>query len=192
MLVVAAAREELGSLPGEVVGVGPVVAAATAARILAARQPSRVVMVGTAGAYPGGPPIGQAVVSRRLGMSYGVAAMGLGYVPRPPAAIDGDADLLERIDAPKHDVLTVGAVTTDITLARRLSDGWTVEHLEAFAVAYACQAAGIPFVACLGIANDVGPDAHVQWLSHRDEAQHAARDAIRGLLAQDRGHEAER
>lgn len=182
MLVLAAAREELGPLAGEVVGVGPVVAAATAARILAERRPAAVAMVGTAGAYPGGPPIGQAIASSRLGLSWGVAAMGLGYVPRAPAPIDGDPALLERLEVPRHSVLTVGAVTTDGTLATRLSDGWTVEHLEAYAVAHACQAAGIPFVACLGIANDVGPDAHVQWLTHRDAAQNAARAAIASLL----------
>ena len=182
MLVMAAAREELGPLAGEVVGVGPVVAAANAASILARVRPEAVVMVGTAGAYPGGPPIGGAIASRRLGMSFGVAAMGLGYVPRPPGPIEGGTNLLERLEVPHHDVLTVGAVTTDELLARRVGDGWDVEHLEAYAVAFACQAAGVPFVACLGIANDVGPDAHVQWLSHRDEAQQAARDAIQALL----------
>jgi len=184
MLVLAAAREELGTVPGEVVGVGPVVAAASAARILAERKPEAVVLIGTAGAYPGGPPVGQAIVSSRLGLSWGVAAMGLGYVPRAPGPIEGNPALLERLDGvPRHGVLTVGAITTDDTLARRLSDGWTVEHLEAYAVAHACHAAGIPFVACLGIANDVGPDAHVQWLTHRDGAQQAAREAIAPLLS---------
>ena len=182
MLVMAAAREELGPLDGEVVGVGPVTAAARAAAILARVKPSAVVLVGTAGAYPGGPSIGAAIASSRLGLSYGVAAMGLGYVPRAPTAIDGDPEMLARLDCDKHAVLTVGAVTTDPTLARRLADGWTVEHLEAFGVALACKEAGVPFVACLGIANDVGPDAHVQWLSHRDAAQEAARQAARALL----------
>jgi nucleoside phosphorylase len=182
MLVMAAAREELGSLAGEVVGVGPVVAAATAARILAERRPTAVVLIGTAGAYPGGPPIGGAIASSRLGLSWGVAAMGLGYVPRAPGPIAGDLSLLDRLDVPRHGVLTVGAVTTDPTLGARLSDSWTVEHLEAYAVAHACHAAGIPFVACLGIASDVGPDAHVQWLTHRDAAQQAARAAIEPLL----------
>jgi nucleoside phosphorylase len=182
MLVLAAARQELGPIEGEVVGVGPVVAAARAAAILARRMPKGVVLVGTAGAYPGGPPVGAAVASARLGLSYGVAAMGLGYVPRAPEPIAGDSGMLARLDCAKHAVLTVGAITTDATLARRLSDGWTVEHLEAFAVAFACQELGIPFVACLGIANDVGPDAHVQWLTHRDAAQAAARQAARALL----------
>lgn len=183
MLILAAARQELGELEGEVVGVGPIVAAACAAAIIARRKPAQVVLLGTAGAYPGGPAVGQAVASASVGLSYGVAAMGLGYVPRAPRAIDADAALLDRLALPRHAVLTVGAVTTDPTLAGRLADGWTVEHLEAYAVAYACQNAGVPFVAVLGIASQVGPDAHMQWLEHREAAQEAARGAVRGLLA---------
>lgn len=185
MLLVAAASQELGELEGEVVGVGPVVAAARAARILERRRPDRVVMIGTAGAYPGGPPIGQAIAASRVGLSYGVASLGLGYVPRAPQPIDSDPEMLNILGLPRHNVLTVGAVTTDTTLAQRLSDGWSVEHLEAFAVALACREARIPFVAVLGIANDVGTDAHVQWLTHRDAAQQATRDAIQPLMNAD-------
>ena len=182
MLVVAAAREELGELPGEVVGVGTVVAGVRAMRLLIGLRPSAVIMVGTAGAYAGGPPIGSAVAATRIGLSPGVAAMGLGYVPRPPDAVECDPDLLDRLALPRAAVLTTGAITTDPTLASRLADGWPVEHLEAFGVAYTCQQLGIPFVAVLGISNRVGPDAHAQWLTHRDAAQEAARRAIRPLL----------
>jgi len=183
MLVLAAARQELGDLDGEVVGVGPIVAAATAAALLARHRPTRVLLLGTCSAYARGPEVGSVVVSRRVGLSYGVAAMGLGYVPRAPGAVDADPDMVESLAAPVVDVLTVGAVTTDATLGRRLADGWEVEHLEAFGVAFACKEAGVPFVACLGVASRVGPDAHVQWLTHRDEAQQAARAVARRLLA---------
>lgn len=183
MLLVAAAAEELGDLDGEVVGVGPVVAAARAATLLATRRPDFVVMLGTGGSYEGGPAIGEAIASSRVGLSYGVAAMGLGYVPRPPAPVVADESLLQRLDVPRHAVLTTGAITTDHTLAERIADGYTVEHLEAFGVALACHQAGVPFVAVLGISNEVGADAHTQWLTHRDEAQQAARRAIAPLLA---------
>jgi hypothetical protein len=33
----------------------------------------------------------------------------------------------------------------------------------------------------LGISNEVGPEAHVQWLTHRDAAQDAARLAVAPL-----------
>ena len=187
MLLLAAVREELGDLAGEVVGIGSVVAAARAATTLErlaqeGHKPRCVLLLGTAGSYPGGPAMGTAVASQMVGMSTGVAAMGLGYVPRPPAPVPGDEELLGRLGVARHNVLTAGAVTTDLTLARRLSDGWTVEHLEAFGVAVACQNAGVPFVAVLGISNFVGPDAHAQWLTHRDAAQEAARAAVRPLL----------
>ena len=57
-----------------------------------------------------------------------------------------------------------------------------MEHLEAYGVAIACQHAGIAFTAVIGISNFVGPDAHAQWLTHRDAAQEAARQAVRPLL----------
>ena len=182
LLIVAAAPQELDTLPGEVVGVGPVVAAANAARILEERKPSAVVMVGTAGAYPGGPPIGSAIVAKKLGLSYGVANMGLGYVPRAPEPIEIASSLYSSLNLPSHNVLTAGAVTTNERLAERLSDGWEVEHLECYSVAYACQNKGIPFLVVLGIANEVGPLAHTEWLTNRDAAQQAARDAIAPLL----------
>ena len=182
ILVVSAVAEELGELPGRTVGIGPVVAAASTAHILASLQPDAVVLIGTAGSYRGGPSIGRACVASRVGLADGAAAMGLGYVPRPPAPIPCDARLLARTDLPQHDVLTTGAITTDPLLAERMADGWQVEHLEAYGVACACAAADVPFLAILGIANVVGPDAHVQWLTHRNEAQDAARDAAAALL----------
>lgn len=182
MLVLAAVDEELGDLPGIAVGIGPVAAAATAAAVLAERRPSAVVLIGTCGAYRSGPPIGTVVVADRVGLSFGVAAMGLGYVPRPPAPIACATDLVAGVVGPRLSVLTCGAVTTDPVLADRLSDGWACEHLEAFGVAFACQAAGVPFAAVLGVANVVGPDAHVEWLTHRETAQAATRAAIRPLL----------
>ena len=183
MLILAAVREELGDLDGEVVGIGPVVAAARAATILEQLKPKAVILLGTGGAYHSDPPIGIAVTSIKCGLSYGVAAMGLGYVPRPPAPVNCDEELLGQLEIPKMNVLTVGAVTTDLTLAERVSDGWEVEHLEAFGVATACHQAGIPFVCVLGISNRVGPDAHTQWLTNRDDAQDAARLAVTKLLA---------
>ncbi|MFK7931371.1 MAG: phosphorylase [Myxococcota bacterium] len=190
MLVMAAVAEELGDLNGLTVGIGPVVAAATTAALLATHRPARVVLIGTCGAYPSnGTPgdasqtIGAAIVASRVGLGSGVAALGLGYVPRPPAAIACDPELVAMATVPAKAVLTCPAVTTDEELVNRLGDGWDVEHMEAFGVAWACRAAGVPFTAILGIANVVGPDAHVEWLTHREAAQEAARAAVRPLLA---------
>ncbi len=182
MLLVAAAQEELGPYSGEVVGVGPVVAAAAMAALLGRHRPDAVVMVGTGAAYMGGPALGTACVARRVGQQDGAALMGQGYVPRPPAPIPSDPRLLARIDLPQVDVLTTGSVTTDPVLAARLADGWQVEHLEAFGVARACFDQGVPFVAVLGIANQAGADAHAQWLSWRTPARESARAGLISLL----------
>ncbi len=163
------------------------VVASRLARILARDQPDGVIMIGTAGSYPDGPRIGEACVARRVGLSHGVAVMGLGYVPRPPAPIPCDPRLLSRVNLDPVDVLTVGAITTDAVLAGRLGDGWQVEHLEAFGAAEACSQAQVPFLAVLGISNRVGPEAHTQWLAHRSEAQAAAREAIRHLVSASEG-----
>ncbi|MCK6507245.1 futalosine hydrolase [Myxococcota bacterium] len=183
ILVLAAVAEELGPLPGRTVGVGPVVAAASTARILCELRPDAVVLIGTAGSYRGGPPVGQACAARRVGLADGAATMGLGYVPRPPPPLPCDPRLLARAGVPAVDVLNTGAITTDPVLAARLADGWQVEHLEAYGVAAACAAAQVPFVALLGIANQVGPDAHAQWLTHRNAAQDSAREAANALIA---------
>ena len=114
MLLLAAVSEELGEMSGEVVGIGPVVAAVNAAVLLHQLKPERVLLVGTCGAYPGGPPIGTAIMARRIGLSYGVAAMGLGYVPRAPEPVTCAADLLTQTTLPIADVLTAGAVTTGV------------------------------------------------------------------------------
>ncbi len=182
VLLVSAVREELGAHPGEPLGVGPVVSAARMATVLRERQPAAVVMVGTAGAYQGGPAVGTAVVAERVGLSEGVAAMGLGYVPRAPQPISCDSKLLARLDGPRVSVLTVSAITTDSVLAGRLSDGWQVEQMEAYGAAVACAQAGVPFAAVYGISNVVGPDAHTQWLAYRHEAQLRALAVVAPLL----------
>ena len=182
VLLVSAVREELGEHPGEPLGVGPVVTAARMSTILRERQPSGVVMVGTAGVYQGGPAVGTAVVAERVGLSEGVAAMGLGYVPRAPQPLTCDARLLERLVGPRVSVLTVSAITTDSVLAGRLSDGWQIEQMEAYGAAVACAQANVPFAAVYGISNVVGPNAHTQWLAYRHEAQLNALAVVAPLL----------
>lgn len=182
MLLMAAVREELGDLEGEVCGVGTVLAAVRAAAAIERLRPSAVVMIGTASALPGGPAIGEVVSARQVGLSTGVAAMGLGYVPRLPRPVQCDERLVSTLALRSCDVATAGAVTTDDTLAERLSDEWQVEHLEAFGIALACHEAEVPFALLLGIASRAGADAHAQWLTNRTAAQDAVRAAVRRLV----------
>jgi nucleoside phosphorylase len=182
ILLVAAAKEELGELPGEALGIGPVIPGVRMARLLERTRPSGVVLVGTGSAYAGGPAIGSACAARRVGLADAVTQLGLGYVPRPPPPQRCDRRLVERLGLPECDVLSLGGVTTDATLAERLADGWQVEHLESYAAAFACAEAEVPFVAVLGIVARAGPDAHTQWLTNRGLAREAARLAVRPLL----------
>ena len=185
LLLVSSVADELGGLKGEVVGIGAISAAARMAAILANQRPEKVLLIGTASAYPGGPGLGEVVTARRVGTSASVAVMGLGYVPRPPSPLVCDPFILHNLNLESVDVLTASAVTTDSVLAGRLSHGWQIEQMEAFGVALACAQADVPFAAIFGIASNAGPEAHVQWLSHRTEAQEAARLAVAPMLISD-------
>ena len=184
--LVAAVADELGDLDGVALGVGPLRAAAAMARSLARARPRAVLLVGSAGAYPGGPPVGAVVSGGRLGWCDGASAVGAAYTPLPPPPLQADADLSARLGLTAAAVLTVPAITTDpamvAALAHSAGGPWAVEHLEATAVALACAAAGVPFACALGIANRVGPDAHAEWKANRAAAEAGARAAARRAL----------
>lgn len=181
-LVVAAVAEELGSLAGEVVGVGLVAAAVRMARLIQQRRPSRVVLLGTAGAFAGGPDVGTVVAARRLGVGDPVAMLGLGYQPAPRRDL-----LAQEVGIPAADVITNLAITSDGALAARFAVDWQVEHMEAYGVAWACEDAGVAFAAVFGIANRVGPEAHAEWLANRSQSEHAARACVARLVRQGSG-----
>lgn len=179
---VAAVAAELGDLDGEALGVGVVRAAAATARLLARRGLRAVVLVGSAGALPGGPPVGAVVCAASVRLGSTAARLGLGYVPQAPPVLATDAALRSRLGLPALPVVTNLAITTDPALAAALAADAAVEHMEAYGVAWACAEAGVPFVAVLGIANRVGPDAHGEWITHRAAAEAAVREAVRSRL----------
>jgi nucleoside phosphorylase len=75
------------------------------------------------------------------------------------------------------DVATTLAITVNDDAAGFIAreSATEVEHLEAFAVAIACAAAGVAFAAVLGVANVVGARAREQWQANHHRA--AARAA---------------
>lgn len=169
---------ERGELPGVDLGVGPVRAAAGMARWLAALQPTAVVLVGSAGVYVPGRALGRAVVGRRLSWADGVSALRHGYAPLPPPPIRVPDALTAAFHLPAVDVVTVASITTSRELLSRIGRPGGVEHLETYGAAWACQEAGVPFVPVLGIANRVGPNAHDEWVHHRESAERAARQSL--------------
>src|SRR5688572_17199301 len=111
-MFVSAVREELCGADGFALGVG-MLAAGVATAALLARRPEALVLVGTAGAYPGGPAIGTVVTARRVGLASHGAAAGLGYLPLAPAPLD----LAPARGLVACDVLCLTAITTDPALA---------------------------------------------------------------------------
>lgn len=169
-------------------GIGLVAAAVGAARWIAATRPAAIVLVGTAGALPGsGLTPGDVVVARRVGLGSPAVTLGLGYQPAAPDPILAASALTEGLDARPADVLTNLAITTEPALAARFGLDWQVEHMEAFAVAAAAAAAGIPFAAVLGITNHVGPAAHAEWRLNRSHAEECARLLARRIVAKRSG-----
>ncbi len=162
-------------------GVGAVVAAAATARLVESVRPSRVLFVGTCGAY-----------DDRLAPFDVFAAR---------AAIATSLDELEgrafrpeiepvRFEAtwavaglPAHDVAVPPAITRTADGAARLSAVAPAEHLELTGVFAACRDVGIPVAAVLAVANRVGPAAHEEWSANHERASAALVAALRPLLS---------
>jgi futalosine hydrolase len=196
LLVVAAFQPELAALEERLgsglssrvggldvracpVGVGLVHAAVGTTLALGTHGPRAVVLVGTCGAYPeSGLGIGQVVISRRILLSDPGAAEGRAGFPevmsRQLSAHGTLAGVMAGSEALLVDVATTMAVTTDDALALSLGHHGAVEHLEAFAVASACDQAGVPFVAALGVANRVGSTGRTEWRTNHLAAGRAA------------------
>ena len=192
MLFVAAFEPELAKLRelrpsvwAVPVGVGLPAAAVGTARALAGRSPKAVVLLGTCGAFPGrGLAIGDVVVAAGVRLASAAVARGEGSMP--PAMLDVlacDAAPL-GVRGRSVQVATTLAVTTtgELAAAMAASTGCDVEHLEAYAVALACREAGVPFLAILAVANDVGPQGRAQWAQHHQRVSDALADAVNRAL----------
>ncbi len=171
------------------VGVGLVCAAAGASLSVARVSPSAVVLVGTCGAYPGsGLGIGDVVLARWVALVEPAAVEQEAAFPAPMATrLAADAELTAGLAAcggTPADVATTLAVTTSDALSSRLAkgSGAAVEHLEAFAVATACAAAGVRFAAVLAVANAVGSVGREQWRAHHMAAGRAAASLVERWL----------
>ena len=173
------------------VGIGLAMASAGAALRLQAFRPRAVVLVGTCGAYDGALALGEVAVARRVVLAEPAVARGEGAFPDPMSSellADGalGAGLAGRAQAKLVDIATTLAVTTSDPLASLLASSTRcqAEHLEAYGVAAACAQEGIPFVAALGVANDVGSKGREQWRTHHRTASEAAIQAVLGWMGE--------
>ncbi|WP_431922702.1 futalosine hydrolase [Micromonospora wenchangensis] len=169
------------------IGVGPAVAGATTARVLAlaeaAGRPYRaVVSAGIAGGFAGRAPVGATVLASRSVAADLGAESPTGFIPvdelgMPPEllgggpTIDVDPALLGALRAalPRAvvgAVLTVSTVTgtaaSTTALADRHPDA-VAEAMEGYAVAVAAAQAGVPFAELRTVSNPVGPRDRDGW-----------------------------
>lgn len=192
MLFVAAFEPELTklrefrpSLWAEAVGIGLVAAAVGTSRALSGRSPRGVVLVGTCGALPGrGLAIGDLVVAEGARVASAASARGEGTLPPPMGDVLSCDGSLLRLPARSVQVATTLAVTTSDELAVSIarSTSCDVEHLEAYAVALACRAAGVPFLAVLAVANEVGARGREQWAANHVRVSAALAEAVNQVL----------
>jgi nucleoside phosphorylase len=187
----ATARVAGASAAARVVGIGLPMAAVGAAMLLGELQPRAVILVGTCGAYIGSDlAIGDVITARRVRLvDPGVVAATAQFPEPMSVAIDAHASLaagLEATGAHRVDVATTLAITVDDAAAGAIAHATRaqVEHMEAYGVAVACAARGVPFGALLGVANFVGARGRGEWRAHHTTAAAAAADRVVHWLTQ--------
>jgi purine-nucleoside phosphorylase len=141
-------------------GIGAIAAAVETSRLLREIRPSRVLFLGTCGAYDDRLAVGD-LLSAASALATSVEEAG-GRAYRPDAE-PRRWSATWRLPLPAHDVAVPPAITITSEGARALARLAPVEHLELTGVFAACAAASIPVAAGLGVANRVGPDAHAEW-----------------------------
>jgi len=169
------------------VGVGPAVAGAATARLLAlaeaAGRPYRaVVSAGVAGGFAervavGGTVLATASIAADLGAESPDGFIPIDALGMPPALLGGgstvpaDPDLLAALraalpEATVGPVLTVNTVTgtaaSTAALSRRYPDA-VAEAMEGYGVAVAAAQAGLPFAELRTVSNPIGPRDRGAW-----------------------------
>jgi len=193
-------RTSLPRLPARVrqrvtlasVGVGMVEAGIATARLIDQHQPSTVLLVGTAGVYPGQSTelvLDRAAIAQRIcllpQLLPGKHAFLPAVVPTEARSSPALARALRKATALPHaDVACPLGITATARAAKTAAEisGCALENLEAFAVARAAAVARVPFAAIVGIANHVGPSGHREWEKHaKAAAENACRAVVEGL-----------
>ena len=177
-----------GSVVAQAIGVGLVEASAGIERALAELQPTRVVLVGTAGCFAqSGLALRQVVVVRRAHL----VAREPEYLPAlMRTRADADALFAEAFAKALGAPLVEAASTLGITLAdgeagRLASQGPAqIEQLECYAVLAAAARHQLPATAVFAIANRVGSMGAAEWRQHRASAEHAAIESVARALTE--------
>ena len=174
------------------VGVGLIEAAMGTAKLIAEHSPEAILLVGTAGVYPGQSRqlrLGSAAVIDEMVLLATLHPGTSGYLPEiVPTRARSSSALLRALrktsKLPSADTACPLAITasSEAAVAAAHLTGCALENLEAFAVARAAASAGIPFAAVLGVANHVGPTGHLEWKQNGRRAAAAACDTVLSML----------
>jgi purine-nucleoside phosphorylase len=192
-------RRSLAALPARIRRgvawgtVGVVETAIGATHLLAALRPRAVILVGTAGLYPGAAArlaIGDAAVAQEIVLLAETLPGRHAYLPeivprQERAARSLTSAIRKAAGLPAANVASPLAITCSpeaTTFAAQYS-GCALENLEAFALARAAASLKIPLAVVLGIANHVGPAAHREWKKNAGSAAAAACRAVLAYLA---------
>jgi purine-nucleoside phosphorylase len=160
-------------------GVGALSAAVVTARLLAERPCSRLLFVGTCGAYDERLAVGDLLsASAALAASLDVLE-GRAY-RAGPEQVRWPAGW--TLPFPAHEVAVTPGVTCTAEGARRLAGLAAAEHLELTGVFAAAAAAGVPVAAALAVANRVGPGAHAEWKANHARVSRALVEALGPVL----------
>jgi nucleoside phosphorylase len=185
-LLLAAFSPELAGLdaappPGwrvALTGVGALAAAAATARLLVELRPTRVLFVGTCGAYDSRLSVGD-----RLSASVAIATSldeleGRAYRPEIEQT---RWEAGWSLPLPPHLVAVPPAITCTAEGARRLAAVAAAEHLELTGIFAACAGAGVTAAAALAVANRVGPEANAEWRGNHARVSRELVEALRSL-----------
>jgi purine-nucleoside phosphorylase len=192
-LLLAAFPPELAGLDGAppagwrvaTTGVGAVVAASATARLLAEARPSRVLFVGTCGAYDSRLAALDLLAARAAIATSLDELEGRAYRPSLERVRFEATWVVPGLAA--HDVAVPPAITRSADGAARLAAVAAAEHLELTGVFAACLDAGVPVAAALAVANRVGPAAHGEWRANHARASRLLVEALRPVLASPEG-----
>jgi len=186
-LLLAAFPPELAGLdaappPGwrvALTGIGALAAAAATARLLAEQRFSKVLFVGTCGAYDDRLAVGDLLsASEAMVVSLDVLE---GRAYRPGREVTSWPSGW-ALPFPAHAVAVPPGITCTAGGARQLATLAAAEHLELAGVFAAAHAAGVPVAGALAVANRVGPDAHAEWTTHHARVSRKLIEALRPLL----------
>lgn len=174
--IVCAAPLESGGLADAIIGVGKAAAALHTTRVLLARRPAWVLLIGVCGAYAGsGLEVGglclvgeDALVDEGVAVDGGfldVGAMGLADTGPFLADPVRTAEAARRLAAPIVRGATVSTCSgrDELALALAGRSGAQVETMEGAAVLLAGRELGVPVVSLRSVSNRCGERARGGW-----------------------------